>query len=100
MKPGALLLVSTLNRTAKSFALGIVAAEYLLGWLPKGTHQWRRFVTPDELRRHLGGAGLEPSGERGLVFDLLKGVWTLSDDCEVNYFSTSVKAANRQLTSR
>jgi 2-polyprenyl-6-hydroxyphenyl methylase/3-demethylubiquinone-9 3-methyltransferase len=100
MKPGALLLVSTLNRTAKSFALGIVAAEYLLGWLPKGTHQWRRFVTPDELRGYLGGAGLEPSGERGLVFDLLKGVWTLSDDCEVNYFSASVKAANRQLTSR
>jgi 2-polyprenyl-6-hydroxyphenyl methylase/3-demethylubiquinone-9 3-methyltransferase len=93
MKPDALLLVSTLNRTAKSFALGIVAAEYLLGWLPRGTHQWRRFVTPEELRGHLVGAGLDPKGERGLVFDLLKGEWTLSEDCAVNYFAASVKKA-------
>ncbi len=91
--PGGLLLLSTLNRTAKSFALGIVAAEYVLGWLPKGTHQWNRFVTPDELRGAVTGAGLTPKGEQGLVFDPLSGGWKLSKDCGVNYFAAAEKPA-------
>ena len=58
VRPGGLLVLSTINRTLKSYALAIVAAEYVLGWLPRGTHQWDRFVTPDELKRHLEAAGL------------------------------------------
>ena len=65
IKPGALLVLSTLNRTVKSYALGIVAAEYLLGWLPKGTHQWRRFIAPAELREMLSAAGLNRSRNAG-----------------------------------
>ncbi|NJM33792.1 MAG: bifunctional 2-polyprenyl-6-hydroxyphenol methylase/3-demethylubiquinol 3-O-methyltransferase UbiG [Rhodomicrobium sp.] len=89
--PGGLVILSTLNRTAKSYALGIVAAEYILGWLPKGTHSWSRFITPDELRVKLREAGLEPTGERGLAFDPLRFEWKLTDDCEVNYFMTARK---------
>ncbi len=95
VKPGGLLILSTLNRTAKSFGLGIVAAEYLLGWLPKGTHQWERFITPDELRRHIVDAGLDPRGEQGLAYDPLKGEWRLSTDCSVNYFVSAAKATAR-----
>ncbi len=58
VRPGGVLVVSTLNRTWKAYALAIVAAEYVLGWLPRGTHDWHRFVTPDELERHLKAAGL------------------------------------------
>ena len=91
VKPGGLLLLSTLSRTAKSFALGIVAAEYVLGWLPKGTHQWRRFVTPNEMRQKLINAGLSPNKEHGLIFDPVSGKWSLSDDCSVNYFISATK---------
>ncbi|WP_088348454.1 MULTISPECIES: bifunctional 2-polyprenyl-6-hydroxyphenol methylase/3-demethylubiquinol 3-O-methyltransferase UbiG [Rhodomicrobium] len=89
MRPGGLLLVSTLNRTAKSYALGIVAAEYLLGWLPRGTHQWQRFVTPEELRGMFRDAGLEPIRERGMSYDPLRARWDLTDDCDVNYLSSA-----------
>jgi 2-polyprenyl-6-hydroxyphenyl methylase/3-demethylubiquinone-9 3-methyltransferase len=91
LKPGGLLILSTLNRTAKSYALGIVAAEYLLGWLPKGTHQWRRFITPEELREKLADAGLKPHAERGMSYDPLKGEWRLGSDCDVNYLMSAVK---------
>lgn len=93
IRPGGLLIVSTLNRTAKSFGLGIVAAEYVLGWLPKGTHQWNRFITPDELRLQLDEAGLDSQDQQGLVFNPLKGEWTLSVDCSVNYFISATKPA-------
>ena len=91
IEPGGLLILSTLNRTAKSYALGIVAAEYLLGWLPKGTHQWSRFVTPEELRTALVDAGLDPLDERGLSLDPIQGVWRLNDDLAVNYLASAVK---------
>ena len=90
-EPGGLLVVSTLNRTAKSFALGIVAAEYLLGWLPRGTHQWDRFVAPDELRQGLTDAGFTPMRERGMSYDPVAGTWRLGSDCDVNYLMSAVK---------
>ncbi len=90
-EPGGLVVLSTLNRTARSFALGIVAAEYLLGWLPRGTHQWQRFVAPDELRQSLLSASLTPLAERGMSYDPIKGTWRLSDDCSVNYLMAAVK---------
>lgn len=94
LKPGGLLLLSTLNRTAKSYALGIVVAEHIFGWLPRGTHQWERFVTPDELSGFLRDIGLEPQGARGMVFSPIGGNWKLSDDCDVNYLMAARKPAD------
>ena len=89
---GGLVVLSTLNRTAKSFALGIVAAEYLLGWLPRGTHQWQRFVAPDEMRQGLMTAGLTPLAQRGMSYDMIGGNWRLSADCSVNYLMAAAKS--------
>lgn len=93
LAPGGLFLTSTLNRTLKSYALAIIAAEYVFGWLPRGTHRWNRFVTPDELRDAICAVGLEPQGERGMVYNPLTGVWSLSADCDVNYLASAVKRA-------
>ena len=90
-RPGGLLVLSTINRTLKSYALAIVAAEYVLGWLPRGTHQWERFVTPDELSRHLANAGLAPPRFMGLVYDPLRDRWSLDPDTGVNYLASAAK---------
>ena len=89
VRPGGILIVSTLNRTLKSFALAIVGAEYVLRWLPVGTHQWQRFVTPAELERHLTAAGLKPGRCEGLVYNPLADSWTLDRDCDVNYLTAA-----------
>ena len=68
LKPGGLMVVSTLNRNWKSFALAIVGAEYVLRWLPRGTHQWDRFVTPDELAHHLHDNRLAITEQTGVVY--------------------------------
>jgi 2-polyprenyl-6-hydroxyphenyl methylase/3-demethylubiquinone-9 3-methyltransferase len=83
--PGGLIFFSTLNRTFKSFALGIVAAEYVLRWVPRGTHRWDKFVTPHELERVLGIAGLATFARAGVVFDPLGRRWRLARDMDVNY---------------
>jgi 2-polyprenyl-6-hydroxyphenyl methylase/3-demethylubiquinone-9 3-methyltransferase len=85
VRPGGLLVMSTINRTLKSFGLAIVAAEYILGWLPRGTHQWDRFVKPDELSEHLKRAGLAVRATQGLSYDPLRDHWHLSIDTDVNY---------------
>ena len=85
MKPGGLMVVSTLNRNWKSFALGIVAAEYVLRWLPRGTHQWEKFVTPDELAQHLERNKLGITEQSGVIYNPLADRWTLSSDMGVNY---------------
>ncbi len=90
---GGLVLVSTLNRTAKSFALAIVGAEYILRWLPRGTHRWDRFITPEELEAGLRKAGLEPRGHQGMTLNPLTGVWRLTNDTDVNYFTAAAKPA-------
>lgn len=91
MKPDGLLLVSTLNRTAKSFLLAIVGAEYVLGWLPRGTHQWQRFVRPDELARWVRPAGLRPVDQTGMIFDPLRNTWRLGRDTDVNYWFAAAR---------
>jgi len=91
--PGGVLCLSTLNRTPKSFALAIVGAEYLLRWLPKGTHRWEQFVTPLELTGALRRAGFVVTTRRGLVFDPLRRDWRLSNDMSVNYFLAAVARA-------
>ncbi|MEM6490649.1 MAG: bifunctional 2-polyprenyl-6-hydroxyphenol methylase/3-demethylubiquinol 3-O-methyltransferase UbiG, partial [Pseudomonadota bacterium] len=86
LKPGGLFFGSTLNRSAKAFALAIVGAEYVLRWLPAGTHDWRRFVRPAEFARYLAAAGLHVTDRKGIVFNPLRRAWSLSDhDLDVNY---------------
>ena len=85
LKPGGMMVVSTLNRNWKSFALAIVGAEYVLRWLPRGTHQWDRFVTPDELAKHLLDNRLVVTEETGVVYSPFADKWSLSSDLDVNY---------------
>lgn len=92
-RPGGVLALSTLNRTPRAYAMAILGAERLLRWLPAGTHDWRRFVTPAELRRGLKVAGAELLDVRGLTLDLRSGCWRLSDDVAVNYLATARRAA-------
>lgn len=90
--PGGLLIMSTLNRTARSYALAIVGAEYVLGWLPKGTHEWSRFIPPDDLSSMMTTAGLDQVDRKGMVYNPLSARWRLSDrDLSVNYVMTSIR---------
>jgi 2-polyprenyl-6-hydroxyphenyl methylase/3-demethylubiquinone-9 3-methyltransferase len=89
VKPGGLLIAATLNRTLKSFALAIVGAEYVLRWLPRGTHQWDKFVTPDELATALEDNKLRVIGERGVIYNLFADRWQLSSDMDVNYMTVA-----------
>lgn len=91
VRPGGLLVLSTINRTLKAYALAIVGAEYVLGWLPRGTHQWERFVTPDELARHVTAAGLSAPRFSGFVYNPLRDDWSLSSDTDVNYLASAAK---------
>ncbi|WP_299846654.1 bifunctional 2-polyprenyl-6-hydroxyphenol methylase/3-demethylubiquinol 3-O-methyltransferase UbiG [uncultured Roseovarius sp.] len=94
LRPGGIHLCSTINRNAKSFAMAIVGAEYVMRWLPKGTHEWHKFITPDELYELLKKAGLEPVDRKGFVFNPVLWSWSLSPrDLSVNYVTTSVKPA-------
>lgn len=87
LKPGGIIIFSTLNRTAKSFALGIVAAEYILRWVPTGTHTWKKFIKPSELSRMMRAAKLKPTDISGLMFNPLSGDFEMSEtDIDVNYF--------------
>ena len=91
VRPGGMMLVATINRTLKSFAFAIVGAEYVLRWLPRGTHRWDKFVTPNELEVAMERAGLRRRDERGVVYNLLADSWQLSDDMDVNYMMTADK---------
>lgn len=91
-RPGGQIIMSTLNRTAKSFLLGIVAAEYILRWVPRGTHQWRKFVRPSALSRSLRAAGARVTHINGLVYNPVKDEFSLSpDDIDVNYLLCAEK---------
>ncbi len=92
LKPGGLMICSTINRNAKSFAMAIVGAEYVMRWLPKGTHDWQKFITPEELCKLIEGAGLDPVDRKGFVFNPIAWSWRVSDrDLSVNYVTASVK---------
>lgn len=94
LKPGGLMICSTLNRNAKSFMMAIVGAEWVMRWLPKGTHDWAKFITPDELYGLLRQAGLDPVDRQGMVFNPLGWSWSISPrDLSVNYVTASVKRA-------
>ncbi|TAK47448.1 MAG: bifunctional 2-polyprenyl-6-hydroxyphenol methylase/3-demethylubiquinol 3-O-methyltransferase UbiG [Xanthobacteraceae bacterium] len=92
IKPDGLMVVATLNRTWKSFALAIVGAEYILRWLPRGTHQWDKFVTPQELDVHLTRNGLTVTEQAGVFYNPLADRWNLSSDMDVNYMVVAERA--------
>jgi 2-polyprenyl-6-hydroxyphenyl methylase/3-demethylubiquinone-9 3-methyltransferase len=93
LKPGGVMICSTLNRTMKSLALAKIGAEYLLRWLPAGTHDWRKFLTPAELAGHLRRAGLSITSTAGLTYNPLRDTWSVTDDTSVNYFMVAEKPA-------
>ena len=90
LRPSGLHICSTLNRNLKSFASAIIGAEWIMQWLPKGTHDWKKFITPDELFKLLTQAGLEPVDRKGFVFNKFKWSWSISfENLDVNYVTTS-----------
>ena len=92
LTPGGLMVCSTINRNPKSYVMAIVGAEYVMRWLPKGTHEWQKFITPDELYDLLRKAGLDPVDRKGFVFNPLGWDWGISArDLSVNYVTTSLK---------
>lgn len=96
-RPGGALVLSTLNRTPKSYLFAIVGAEYVLGWLPRGTHNWRRFVRPSELSEVLRGCGLGVTDLTGLTYSPLADEWRLASDLTVNYMAFAVKGGDARL---
>ena len=94
LKPGGLHICSTINRNPKSYVMAIFGAEVVMRWLPKGTHEWSKFITPDELFKLLEQAGLDPVDRKGFVFNPISWSWSLSArDLSVNYVTASVKPA-------
>ena len=92
LKPGGLMICSTINRNPKSYMMAIVGAEVVMRWLPKGTHDWQKFITPDELFDLLKSSVLEPVDRKGFVFNPILWSWSLSErDLSVNYVTASVK---------
>lgn len=91
VRPGGLMVVATLNRTLKAFALAIVGAEYVLGWLPKGTHDWKKFVRPAELEAAMRAAGLGLKETAGVAFNPILDRWSLGSDLDVNYLAVATR---------
>ena len=91
LKPEGLMFVATLNRTLKSFGLAIIGAEYILGWLPKGTHDWEKFIKPEELRDWLKNNGVTVKAETGVTYHPLAGEWRKAKDMDVNYMVVGVR---------
>jgi 2-polyprenyl-6-hydroxyphenyl methylase/3-demethylubiquinone-9 3-methyltransferase len=95
LKPGGLMIVATLNRTPRAFALAVVGAEYVLGWLPRGTHDWRKFLKPEEVRNLLAGEPVRVEGPFGVAYNPLTDRWSRSADAGVNYMMTVLRLADR-----
>jgi 2-polyprenyl-6-hydroxyphenyl methylase/3-demethylubiquinone-9 3-methyltransferase len=93
LAPGGLMILATLNRTVASLGLAKVAAEYILGWVPAGTHDWRKFLKPEEIRAFLASEPLDVRGPFGVKFDPLRGTWRVGPDSRVNYLMTITRPA-------
>lgn len=91
--PGGLMFTATLNRTARSWALAVIGAEYVLRWLPKGTHDWKKFLTPEEITAQLKRNGLAVIDQSGVVFNPLADEWRLSPDMAINYMVLAARIA-------
>lgn len=91
LRPGGLHICSTINRNPKSYAVAVFGAEVVMRWLPRGTHEWQKFITPDELYDLLRQAGLDPVDRKGFVFNPIAWSWSLSErDLSVNYVTASL----------
>ena len=92
LNPNGLMICSTINRNAKSYLNAIIGAEYIMKWLPKGTHDWRKFITPDELSNLLIESGLKLVDKKGFSFNKIAWTWSISNnDLSINYVTSSVK---------
>ncbi|MEM9061145.1 MAG: bifunctional 2-polyprenyl-6-hydroxyphenol methylase/3-demethylubiquinol 3-O-methyltransferase UbiG [Pseudomonadota bacterium] len=92
VRPGGIHVCSTINRNPKSYMMAIIGAEHIMRWLPKGTHEWSKFITPDELYGFLSKAGLDPVDRKGFVFNPITWSWAISSrDLSVNYVTAAVK---------
>lgn len=91
LAPGGIMVCATLNRTLKALALAVVGAEYILGWLPRGTHEWQKFIVPKDLIRDLETTGLEITDQKGVSYNPLADRWSLSSDMDVNYMVAAIK---------
>ncbi|MDB5507520.1 MAG: bifunctional 3-demethylubiquinol 3-O-methyltransferase/2-polyprenyl-6-hydroxyphenol methylase [Devosia sp.] len=94
VRPGGMMLTATINRTARAYALAIVGAEYVLRWLPKGTHDWKKFLTPEEITALITRNGMRVTDKVGVVYHPLEDAWKKSRDLEVNYMVLAEKAAD------
>lgn len=93
VRPGGLMFLATMNRTAKAYMLAIVGAEYVLRWLPRGTHDWKRFVKPSEMAGWLRHAGMDMTDVTGVAYNPAQGTWKLAPrDLDVNYIATAEKS--------
>jgi len=93
VKPGGLMLTATINRTLRAYALAIVGAERVLRWLPQGTHDWNKFLTPEEIHALLTRNGLRVIAETGVVFHPIGNEWRRSTDMGVNYMIMAARPA-------
>jgi 2-polyprenyl-6-hydroxyphenyl methylase/3-demethylubiquinone-9 3-methyltransferase len=93
LKPGGILIVATLNRTGKAYLLAVVGAEYVLRWLPRGTHEWSKFVRPSELAAGLRRNGLRAAEMTGVSYNPLRDSWSLGRDLDVNYMAVATRPA-------
>lgn len=91
VRPGGLMIVATINRTFKAFALAKVGAEYVLGWLPRGTHDPAKFLKPEELEQSLTGCGMVVTARAGVAYNPLMDLWKIVEDTDVNYMVTALK---------
>ncbi|MFY9590135.1 bifunctional 2-polyprenyl-6-hydroxyphenol methylase/3-demethylubiquinol 3-O-methyltransferase UbiG [Rickettsia endosymbiont of Halotydeus destructor] len=91
VKPGGMAIISTINRTKKAYFLAIIAAEYILSWVPKNTHDYSKFLKPSEIYEILNPLAINIKELKGLVFDIAHNKWQLSDDIDVNYFMYLIK---------
>lgn len=92
VRPGGIMILSTINRTARALVFAKFMAEYVLGWLPKGAHDWNKFITPSELKQHAEKAGLDPQDPSGFVYNPLRDKWSISDrDVSMNYLLPCIK---------
>ena len=91
--PGGLMLTATLNRTARALAFAVIGAEYVLGWLPKGTHDWKKFLTPDEIKALITRNGLKVTDQTGVVYHPLADDWRKSRDMAINYMVMAQRPA-------
>jgi len=98
VRPGGMLFFSTLNRTPQSFLKGIVAAEYILRWVPQGTHDWTKFIRPEEMVHALEEEGIETLDVSGISYDLLCDRFNLSQELDMNYIMMAQKAETRSET--